>query len=275
MKNKIIIPLGFLILIGALLYSYDRVESFTPADGNIEIVAIQTKDDADATLIYQNGAALLIDTGEVVDGQHILQVLQKNGVTRLDCLILSHYDKDHIGGAAVIAGGMEIDRVLMPYYTAGEEIEELKSLLEEKEIPIQYPTHTMRFLVGDMTVTLYPPLESYYKKENNYSMAALISFQDVDMFFPGDALRKRSEELMRNHYPSIELYKAPHHGRSNSASVSLLEYISPEMMIVNALQLDQDLAEAVEKKEIQTVYTRIEDYYFESDGEKLWLRKQK
>lgn len=275
MKNKIILPLGFLILIGALLYGYSRVENYTLAEGNIEIVAIQTKDDADATLIYQNGAAILIDTGEAVDGNHILQVLQKNGVSKLDCLILSHYDKDHIGGTAAIVEQIEIDRVLMPYYTGGEEIEEVKSLLEEKGISLQYPTHNMRFVVGDMTITLYPPLESHYKKENNYSMATLVSFQDVDMFFPGDALRKRSEELMLNHYPSIELYKVPHHGRSNSASVSLLEYISPEMMIVNALQLDQDLAEAVEKKEIQTVYTRIEDYYFESDGEKLWLRKQK
>ncbi|MBD5460675.1 MAG: MBL fold metallo-hydrolase, partial [Lachnospiraceae bacterium] len=67
----------------------------------------------DATLILCDGAAMLIDCADSSQGTRIQDYLQKQGVEKLDYLVLTHPDSDHIGGAPVIIEKFEIDRVFM------------------------------------------------------------------------------------------------------------------------------------------------------------------
>lgn len=110
---------------------------------------MQTRNDADATLLYQQGAAVLIDTGEECDAPRIIEKLQELGVEKLDCLILSHPDADHIGGAAAILSQIPADRVIQPYYPAGNDrLTELNTWLDAQRIPVLYPTHTRLMTAG-------------------------------------------------------------------------------------------------------------------------------
>ena len=54
---------------------------------------------ADATLIYTAESAVLIDAGEDEDAAEILRFMQRKGIDKLDAFIITHYDKDHVGGA--------------------------------------------------------------------------------------------------------------------------------------------------------------------------------
>ena len=60
---------------------------------------------ADAIILRTQNHCVLVDAGEEDDGEEILSHLRTLGVTRLDCLILTHLDKDHIGSAAQILEG--------------------------------------------------------------------------------------------------------------------------------------------------------------------------
>ena len=65
----------------------------------------------DATLVTCGGHAMLIDAGDDTRGTAIQNYLQKQKITRLDYLILTHPDADHIGGAPVIITKFAVDSI--------------------------------------------------------------------------------------------------------------------------------------------------------------------
>ena len=275
MKSKIMMKFGFDIFIGLLHKAY--MVSATETDereGEVKVLLIETKEDADSTLICQDGAAILIDTGKKQDAEHILEVLKQNKVEKLDCLILTHSDDDHIGSALKILNTIPVERVVeSPYEEATEEMLAINACLEKKNIPIHYPGRTWHFTIGRMHILVYPPLEKHYNDNNNYSLAVLVQHEKVSLLFAGDALRKRSEELMLVDWPEIALYKVPHHGRKNVASAELFDRIHPEYGLVTAKSADCDILQAAEKNETKLLFTLERDIRFISDGEKIVLEE--
>ena len=72
---------------------------------------------ADCTLFQEGETSYMIDTGEAENAPRILEALKKKNVDHLDALIISHFDKDHVGGAAQILEAVTVDRVIEPDYT--------------------------------------------------------------------------------------------------------------------------------------------------------------
>ena len=54
---------------------------------------------ADAIIAQANGKAIVIDAGEEEDGEEIVTYLKNQGLSRIEALIITHYDRDHVGGA--------------------------------------------------------------------------------------------------------------------------------------------------------------------------------
>ena len=71
-------------------------------------------------------AAIMIDTGENGDGEKLVKRLGELGVEKLDLLILTHFDKDHIGGADTIIEAIAIDRIVLPSYERMDEVALIK-----------------------------------------------------------------------------------------------------------------------------------------------------
>lgn len=255
------------LLVGAYIY-FGTMGS--QEEGPLEIICIGTKDDADSTLICQKGAAILIDTGEEKDAEHILETLEEQQIEKLDYLILSHQDVDHVGGAKAVLEEIPVDYVIeSPYEEQGEQMIALNEYIEERGIPVLYPNHTLRVRTGQMQVLVYPPLEKHYNDNNNYSLAVLITHQNVNLMFAGDALRKRSEELLMIGWPHIDLYKVAHHGRQNAASKELFDCLAPTYGVVTSKSADRGIVEAAEENNTELFYTGMGDCSFISNGQQL------
>lgn len=67
---------------------------------------------ADAILISKNDKYILIDTGEQNLSDDILKYFKENNITRLEYLIITHFDKDHVGSASSIIDNIQIGKVL-------------------------------------------------------------------------------------------------------------------------------------------------------------------
>ena len=234
--------------------------------GEMRVVCIKTVDDADSTLLVQDGVAVLIDTGEAQDAPHILKVLASEGVTKLNYLVLTHNDADHIGGAKAILEQIPTEMVVTSYVAHPSELSlALEKHMDEQQIPVLSPTHTKRLRAGGIKMVVYPPFEKNYSQSNNTSLAVLVQHGSVKLFFAGDALRKRSEELLEVNLPQVTLYHVAHHGRSGNATDSLFTTLSPQYAVISASTADAVVRQAAKQCNTQLLFTRINDLYFVSD----------
>lgn len=242
----------------------------TEGDTELQIGVLQTKEDADCIVMYRGTDAVMIDTGEAQDSESIIRKLQEMGIEKLDLLILTHPDKDHIGGAISILRKIPADKVICPYYDGKkEEWEAVKAYCVEKKIEVYSPTHVWKTNTGYVNLLVYPPQEKHYKKDNNYSLAVLAEHGNVKMFFGGDSLRKRSEELLAMNLPEVALYKVACHGRANSASADLIETLNPVYAVVTSDCADEEIVKSCEKCGSSLLFSRDADVKFKSDGKQL------
>ena len=259
-----------IVFIVSMLFQNRKLEL-----NDADIIFVATENDADCCIMISAGSCLVIDTGEEVDGPHIVELLKDRGVETINCLILSHPDNDHIGGASLLADTFDIEMVIMPYfgkYRLGYSAL-LKKFTDAGTEQI-LPAKESALSVGELRLTVYPPENSYYDQDNDYSLAVLVEHGDIDMFFPGDAEKARLKELSTVSLPDITLLKVPYHGRSSSASSDFIQRINAPIAIVNASSAESKIQKALEKTGAAVYYTVGSDHIFVSDGEALTYKGQ-
>ena len=134
---------------------------------------------ADAMLITTPaGERVLIDAATNKQGKKLVERFRKSGIGSIDAMIITHYDKDHVGGADQVLEKMKVGTVIMPVYD-----KESKQHTQFVEALAKHPPQeTMELSTGQETVyTLKSGLElhitaaheSYYgsDEENDFSLA--------------------------------------------------------------------------------------------------------
>lgn len=260
--------LGIVLLIGLMYWVIDYTSSPHGSVQPMDIIFVPTEDDADCAILINRDRAVVIDTGEAEDYPFIAKVLQQYGIGHIDCLILTHPDKDHIGSALEILQNYTVDLVVQPYYgLENDRYEELNDWLETEGIPCLIPTRERNLVFGDMRLKIYPPEKFSYDNDNNYSLAVSIEHGRTSMFFAGDAMRKRTEELLELSIQNVDLYKMSYHGRNYTGSAQLLEKLNPKFVIVTARQADAELEPALQGRNV--FYTVGSGAAFYSDGSQI------
>lgn len=219
---------------------------------------------ADGFLILSDGHAVLIDTGEDPDAKALLALMDAWEVTRLDAMILTHFDKDHIGGAAKLLETMEIETVYQTSFT--EDSEAYTAYLSACEASDALPvtlTETVSFSLGMAEFTLYPPLQETYDKnqDNNSSIIVSMSCARKRALFAGDAQKQRIKEFLKSQYDggSYDFVKVPHHGKDTKVFSQLLDCFVPEYAVVTSSWKepeDDELLSLLHKNKTKVYLTR-------------------
>ena len=108
-KETIIVIIIIAILVIGLIFIYGNKKVSSDYDFKIYFF---NAGKADAILLSKNDKYILIDTGEESLSDDILKYFQANNITRLEYLIITHFDKDHVGSASSIIDNIEIGEVL-------------------------------------------------------------------------------------------------------------------------------------------------------------------
>lgn len=209
--------------------------------------------DADSILLQTDGAVVMIDTGLAEDSDGLVQKLRALGVERVDLLILTHPDRDHIGGALRLLEEFEILQVMQTACDKGSALQDALDLQLEGERVI-IPAKRSEVELDGLRLTIYPPAEGEYGNANNYSLAVLAEYEGRLFFFPGDAKKKRIKELLQEDLPRVDVYKAAHHGRDNGGSDDLIERLSPQIAVITAEEAETETKAALQAAGT-TVYT--------------------
>ena len=72
---------------------------------------------ADSQIIICNGKNILIDAGNIKDGEKIVNGIKALGITKIDYVIGTHVHEDHIGGMSYIIDSFDIGAFYLPYNT--------------------------------------------------------------------------------------------------------------------------------------------------------------
>lgn len=110
---------------------------------------------ADCILISNNDKHIMIDTGEESLATEILTYFKNNNITKLDYLIITHFDKDHVGSASKIIDNIEVENVLQSnYIKESEYYTNYINSLANKNITGQIISGDITFTLGDLSIVV-------------------------------------------------------------------------------------------------------------------------
>lgn len=228
-------------------------------------------EDADAILLHVDDVDVMIDTGVYQDSGRLIDQMKKNGVSQIDLLILTHPDKDHIGGAASILEQFPVEQVIQTEAKKGSELQgELDDRLKDEQVTVM--SGAQQYTYGDLTLTVYPPKEAEYENTNNYSIAVLAEYEGRRLFFAGDAKKKRIKELLEEELPQVDVYKCTHHGRDEGKGAELIKKLHPSVAIVTAGSPEEETKSALEAVGAQVYTTLDTDVVVEVTEEEIRVR---
>ena len=208
---------------------------------------------------------MLIDTGYDDTADVILDYLEENGIGALDCLVITHFDKDHVGGADRILEAVEVERVLEPDYESDSgQTREYKEALEALGLEPEKVTDTLVLDFPGTECTVYPPRqEDYEEEDNDFSLVISLRFGNESFLFAGDCEKERLSELLAEKDLELrhQVLKVPHHGREEKNSDKFLLAVSPEAAVITCSE------EKEPDKEILELLSQLgAEVYLTSEG---------
>lgn len=229
MKRSLTILLVLLLLLGC---AYDPTESEDTK--KLELYAFSIGK-ADALLVRTSDAAIMIDAGEHGDGDKLVKKLRELGVEKLDLLILTHLDKDHIGGADTVIEELSIDRIVLPEYGKdSKQYAQLLAALTQTDAEVSYLNLDLSLQYGELDATIWcSPVPYDGKSDNEQSLITKMLFQGKSYLFMGDAEGKELEKLVfgtRN--LTCDVLKLPHHGVYDENTFALMTAAMPSYVII-------------------------------------------
>ena len=270
-----------LMLCGCSLNSAVTDSSVAPlpptAEGKLEELTCYSykAGKADAHLIYNSKFAVLIDCGEKGFGKEICDHLDKLGIRTLDMLIVTHFDKDHVGGAAKVLKTVEVREVVQS--NCPKDSEEYNNYVAELERLGKQPTvlkNQKSYRFGDAEVTIYPPMRDSYPKDesNNSSLITSVRYGSRSMLFTGDAQDQRILECVTHERHSFDMLKVPYHGHMMQRLGQLIDSVKPSIAVITSsdeIPEDREVTDLLSKAGALIYLTREAPVAVKCDGQNI------
>lgn len=212
----------------------------------------------DAILINTGEQVILIDTGDDKyrednrkneDNNQLFAALDKEGITHIDKLIMTHAHADHIGKAAKVIkqyGVTELIHNGIPS-ASGAFRNALKAAKAQGTKQIKVKAGDVLDFGNGVSFKVLNPTSQIIENDtrdlqadkkvnvNNESIVGILSLGDFSMLLTGDAEKDVEKDLLAAYGNSLKckVYKAPHHGSHTSSSVNYVKAVHPEYAIIS------------------------------------------
>lgn len=182
-------------------------------------------------LLQSEGKTYLVDCGgddEKLAADLAAETLLSQGISRLDGLILTHFDRDHAGGMAYLLSRIDADMVFVPDYQSGY-IDQLEDIAAGR---IVYVDQDLAICYGSTKITIFAPIVQ--DSNNERSLALLFQWENCDILITGDRSSFGERVLMKTQaIPELDILVAGHHGSKHSTSQELLEATKPKNVVIS------------------------------------------
>ncbi len=188
---------------------------------------------ADCALVLCDGAAMLIDGGNVEDSSLVYSYLKKHEVDALDYMIATHPHEDHIGGLSGALNYASVDKVYSPTDTHDSKVFEIfAEQVAKNGAEIYVPEVGESFELGSAKVDILACNST--EDTNNTSIVLKITYGTTSFLFTADAEREAEQVILesgRNLKSTV--LKVGHHGSADSTTYPFLREIMPEYAVIS------------------------------------------
>ncbi len=246
-KIPILVVIAYYILITLFFNSYRRIFILIPFI-LIAIIKIYPLIDShyyvffldvgqgDSTVIKYKNETIMIDTGGKVNFKteawkekkrtyltdNTIRLLKSIGVSKVNYLILTHGDTDHLGEAEHFVDNFKVLNIIL---NKGDLNAYEKRLINKKINITDKYRGRLNFQLLDTGIV--------YDNENDNSIVSLLNIHNYKMLFMGDASIKTEQDLLKKYELSAGLIRVGHHGSKTSSSKTFIDEINPKYSIIS------------------------------------------
>ena len=171
---------------------------------------------------------IMIDTGGVRNrkvSDSVISFMKSKGIKKIDYLILSHGDFDHMGDAVNVMNSIKIDKVLFN----SDGYNELESAFIDSLIDKEINYSNVIDISGVSSLN-----DEFYDNENDDSSVLLFNLYGYKFLFTGDAGAEVEKDLIKKYnLNKIDVLKVGHHGSKSSSSKKFIDEIKPSYSIIS------------------------------------------
>jgi competence protein ComEC len=218
-------------LVVALVVVWWALPDNRPAPPTGLRIAVLDVGQGDAVLLQVADGAVLVDQGP--PEADVAEQLEDLGVERLEALVLTHPQRDHVGGAADVIGHLEVGAVVDPRIPAPSEDEAAAlEAARRRGVPVLLARAGRTFRVGDLRIRILWPNGDMPAGDdpNNHATVLVASYGSVDALLTADA---EGDVTVPLRPPTVEILKVAHHGSTDSFLPRLLELVRPRVAVVS------------------------------------------
>ena len=187
----------------------------------------------DSLLIYSKHKVILIDTGgndNVKVSDNTIKFLKSTGKSKINYLVLTHGDYDHMGEAISLVENFRVEKVIFNCGSYNELEKNLIKVLDKKKI--KYYSCIKELNIDKNKLYFLQTKE--YDNENDFSNVIYTKLDGYKFMFMGDASSTTEEEILEKYnLQDIDVLKVGHHGSKTSSSKKFIDEIEPKYSIIS------------------------------------------
>jgi len=233
----------------------------------------------DSCLIRYKGTNIMIDSGGSLSknkdgksydiGENVLNnYLLNRGITRLDYIMVSHFDEDHSQGFVFLLKNMKVKNVIISeQYKTSSIYEQFKQICKKQNIQIIYVKSGDEIRIKDLAFKiLHPKSKENQISENplnNNAIVCMVKYKNRRILFTGDIEKVAENEMVKEYTNGLkaDILKVGHHGSKTSTTKEFLDLINPSVALIGVGQNNkfghpnEDVIKRLEEKNIQIYRT--------------------
>jgi competence protein ComEC len=185
----------------------------------------------DAALLEVRAGAVLVDEGP--PEAHVARQLRRLGVRSLSALVLTHPQRDHIGGAEDVLRALAVDRVLDPKLAApSDDYRGALAAARDRRVDVSTVRAGDVFSVGQLVLRVLWPKDEGRPDEdpNEHAVVLLAEYGDVDVLLTADAESNVTSQLRLR---PVDVLKVAHHGSQDAGLPRLLRALRPRVAVIS------------------------------------------
>ncbi|EUJ36866.1 hypothetical protein PWEIH_11945 [Listeria weihenstephanensis FSL R9-0317] len=161
----------------------------------------------------------------------VTPVLKANGISKVDKLIVTHSDADHMEGLIDVGKAIQIKELI---YAEGAETKGImkKALQALPNIPAKAILSGYRWKKGDATFQVISPTKKG-EGGNNDSIVISALLDQKRWLFTGDIEKETEQALLEDPLIKADILKVGHHGSKTSTTPTFIDKVEPSISIIS------------------------------------------